>query len=65
MPKPTWLIILITWTVFIAAVTYVGVGFAGGVSAAFDGNPLAWLMAASPLVPLFFWWRAKPVLSDD
>ena len=52
-------IMLIAWTAAVAAITALGVGFAGGVERAFGGNLLAVLFAASPIVPLALWLHAR------
>jgi hypothetical protein len=43
----------------VAVITLLGIGFAGGVRAAFSDNPLAWLPPISVAIPLWLWLRAR------
>lgn len=52
-------IMLIAWTAAVAAISAIGVGFAGGVERAFAGNLPGLLFAASPIVPLALWLHAR------
>ena len=48
--------LLVLWTIFVAVVVYLGIGFAGGVTNAFEGNFLGVAFTVSPLL-LFLIWR--------
>jgi hypothetical protein len=50
---------LLVWSGTAAVVTVLGIGFAGGVRAAFADNPIAWLPLASVTIPLWLWLRAR------
>lgn len=54
------LAMLVVWTLCVAVVTVLGIGFAGGVGAAFTAdNWLGWALIASPIVPLALWLRGR------
>lgn len=48
-------IAFLAWTAFVAAVVYLGAGFAGGLGGMFSNNPVAVALTASPLLPLAYW----------
>ena len=53
-------IAFLAWTAFIAAVVYLGAGFAGGLGGMFSDNPVAVAFTASPALPLAYWlWARK------
>lgn len=52
------LIMLIVWSASVTAVMFLAVGFAGGIERTYADNPRAWLVTASPLIPLVLWLRA-------
>ena len=53
-------IAFLAWSAFVAAVVYLGTGFAGGLGGMFSDNPVAVAFTASPLLPLAYWiWTRR------
>ena len=53
------LIMLLVWSGSVLTVMFLGAGFAGGIERAYADNPPAWLVTASPLIPMVLWLRAR------
>lgn len=53
------LIMLFVWSASVVAVMFLAIGFAGGIEPAYADNPPAWLITASPSIPLALWLRAR------
>ena len=49
------LVLALGWTAAVALLLFWSSGFAGGIEPLFDGNPIAWVLAISPIVPIVRW----------
>jgi hypothetical protein len=50
---------LLLWTGAVTVGLWLGAGFGGDFGAAYSDNPLAWSFAASLVIPLALWLKAR------
>jgi hypothetical protein len=52
-------IMLTLWVLVVVVIDWLGIGFAGGVVAAYKDNPAGWAFTLSPVLPLVLWIKAR------